>query len=157
MSTLGPVSSYSYSQYCAINYFIRDYYTVISSVSGLPYSNGVYSYFEPTGTGSAAAIMTTKDLGEVLGATSNDYADIAVGTWVPAVPLVYKKEDMDKKETDGESGTASATGTSSATQSESATDAETVENAGVTVPRQGTISILALTLVVLAGMGMLLS
>ncbi|KAJ4110269.1 hypothetical protein NW768_012029 [Fusarium equiseti] len=155
VSTLGPVSSYSYSQQCAVWFNNRDFYTSVSSVSGLSYSHGVWSFLSPTGTEAGTTSMM--DLGEYVGATSNDFADIAVATWVQAVPLIYKKEDMDKKEGGGETGTTSATETASATGTESATDAETVENAASTVPRQSSISILGLTLGVLAGMGIILS
>ncbi|KAH7182300.1 uncharacterized protein B0J16DRAFT_343491 [Fusarium flagelliforme] len=155
VSTLGPVTSYSYSQHCVVWHTNRDYYISVSSVSGLSYSHGVWSYFNPSGI--AAGKTTTMDFGRVLGVTSNDFADIAVATWVQAVPLIYKKSDMDKKEGDGETGTASATETVSATETSSATGTATVENAASTLPRQGSVSTLGLVLGCLAGMGLALS
>lgn len=78
-----------------------------------------------------------------MGATSNDFSDIAVATTMPAVPLVHKKSDMDKKKGDGETEDASTTGEG------------TDESAASTIPRHGIISTLAMILGLLAGMGML--
>ncbi|KAJ4011771.1 hypothetical protein NW752_004172 [Fusarium irregulare] len=155
VSTLGPVSSYSYSQQCAVWFTNRDFYTSVSSVSGLSYSHGVWSYLSPTDT--QEGITSSMDLGEYLGETSNGFADIAVATWVQAVPLIYKKSDMDKKEDGGETETASTTETASATGTESVTDPTTAESAAATVTKQNIVSKLSLVLGVLAGLGILLS
>ncbi|KAF4953811.1 hypothetical protein FSARC_12310 [Fusarium sarcochroum] len=145
ISTLGPVTSNTYSQHCVV-YAPPGGYTTISTVDGLTYSEGVVSCLEPTGT--LAGSTTMVDLGVVVGETGNGFSDIAVATWVPAVPLVYKKSDMVKKEGDSDdSGTRTATATGEGSN----------ENAVPGVPRQGVITVLELTLGVLAGTGMLLS
>ena len=82
-------------------------------------------------------------MGEWVGATSNDFNDIAVATSMPAVPLVHKMSDKDKKKEDGETEDASTTGEG------------TDESAASTIPRHDVITTLGMTLGVLAGLGML--
>ncbi|KAL6918641.1 hypothetical protein FSST1_010136 [Fusarium sambucinum] len=138
LSTLGPVSSYTYSEFCQL-YGRGGELTVISSLDGLTYSNGVLSRLEPTRTYEVTT--TTLDLGVLEGETENGFSDIAIASFVPGIPLVYKKSDMDKKR-DSESGTTTATGGSD-------------ESVAATVPRQSLISVLGLALGFLAGSGIL--
>ncbi|CAJ0544213.1 Ff.00g035040.m01.CDS01 [Fusarium sp. VM40] len=145
MSTLGPVASYTYSKHCSM-YGHGDKLTIISSVEGLTYSEGVISRLEPT---RALAYTTTMvDLEEVVGEAENGFGDLMVATWVPVVPLVYKQSDMEKKEEDSdESGTRTATATGEGGN----------ENAASSPPRQGLVSTLGLMLGVLVCTGMLCS
>lgn len=145
MSTLGPVASYTYSEHCSI-YGHGDELTIISSVEGLTYSEGVISRLEPTR--AMAYTMTMVDLEEVVGETENGFSDLMVATWVPVVPLVYKQSDMEKKEEDSdESGTGTVTATGESSN----------ENAASTPPRQGLVSVFGLMLGVLVCTGMLWS
>lgn len=123
-----------------------DKLTIISSVEGLTYSEGVISRLEPT---RALAYTTTMvDLEEVVGEAENGFGDLMVATWVPVVPLVYKQSDMEKKEEDSdESGTRTATATGEGGN----------ENAASSPPRQGLVSTLGLMLGVLVCTGMLCS
>lgn len=98
--------------------------TFISSVDGLTYQDGVVSLIEPTEPLEGTTV--TVGLGEAVGETGNDFSDIAVATWVPVVPLVYKKSDMD--EAKGESD-ESGSGTGTATAEGGG------ENAASTIPR----------------------
>ncbi|KAF5235277.1 hypothetical protein FAUST_7171 [Fusarium austroamericanum] len=139
LSKLGPVSSYTYSEHCMV-YGRGGEITVISSVDGLAYSDGVLSRMEPTRVSDYR--LTTLNLGVVVGETRNGFSDIALATWVPAIPLVYKKSDMAKaKGENGESG--SGTGTATAEGGG--------ENAASTIPRQGLVVVLGLLLGILAG------
>ncbi|CAG1969209.1 unnamed protein product [Fusarium graminearum] len=139
VSILGPVTSYTYSEYCMIKGG-RAKLTFISSVDGLTYQDGVVSLMEPTEPLEGTTV--TVGLGEAVGETGNDFSDIAVATWVPVVPLVYKKSDMD--EAKGESD-ESGSGTGIATAEGGG------ENAASTIPRQGLVVVLGLLSGILAG------
>ncbi|PTD01192.1 hypothetical protein HYE67_000100 [Fusarium culmorum] len=145
LSTLGPVSSYTYSEHCMV-YGRGGEITVISSVNGLAYSDGVLSRMEPTRASDYT--LTTVNLGAVVGETGNGFSDIALATWVPAIPLVYKKLDIAKaKGESDESG--SGTGT--------ATDDGGGDNAASTIQRQGSIVVLGLLSEILVGTSILFS
>ncbi|KAG8670818.1 hypothetical protein FPOAC2_04121 [Fusarium poae] len=141
-SLLGPVSSYTYSEICQ-RYGRGGQLTIISSVDGLTYTDGVLSLIEPT---RAYEVTSTAmlDLGELQQETGNGFSDIAIASWTPAIPLVYKKSDMDKGDSDdSETGSTAVTGEGSG------------ESAASTVQRQSFISVLGLALGILAGGGML--
>ncbi|KAG8353900.1 hypothetical protein FVEN_g8248 [Fusarium venenatum] len=138
VSTLGPVSSYTYSEYCQVYGNGGGRLTIISSVDGLTNTEGVFSIMKPTQTWEATSTFTG-DLEELQEKTGYGFSDIAVASWIPAIPLVYKKSDMDKKgdSDDSENGTATATGGSD-------------ESAASTIPGQSAISVIGLALGLLA-------
>ena len=141
VSTLGPVSSYTYSEFCQVYGNGGRQLTIISTVDGVTNTEGVLSIMEPTRTWKATSTSMI-DVEELQLETGTGVNDIVIASWVPAVPLVYKKSDMDKKK-DGDDSETSETSTG--------------ESGASTVPRQGVFSVLGLALGLLASTGVLFS
>ncbi|RGP68726.1 hypothetical protein FSPOR_5197 [Fusarium sporotrichioides] len=133
VSTLGPVTSYTYSEYCILQGRSGGELTFISSVDGLTYPDGVASRMKPTETPIYSTIMV--DLEEAVGGNEN-LSDIAVATWAPEIVLIYQESDMVKGEGDSDGDGRD-------------------ENAASTITGQGLISVLRLRLGLLAGTGMI--
>ncbi|KAF4450043.1 hypothetical protein F53441_6748 [Fusarium austroafricanum] len=140
LSTLGPRSSYSYSSMCltAGNASI----TEVTSLDGTSLTRPLLS-FDPIGP------ATSTYLQERLLTRTGYSTDLVVGTWVPAVPLVHKKSDLDKTDDDDKDDGDD--------DSDDKDNETTDENSAYTAtPRPGVVSMLGLTLGILLGMGTLL-
>jgi hypothetical protein len=81
--------------------------------------------------------------------TQSDYSrDFVVATWVPAVPLIHQQSDLDEAEDDDDDENDGG---------DDGDGEDTDGNAASTkTPGNGVVSVLGLTLGILAGMGMLL-
>ncbi|KAJ3549512.1 hypothetical protein NM208_g480 [Fusarium decemcellulare] len=136
VSSLGPLSSYTYSQLCFIT-TAPDDYTVVSTVAGSPVTEGVISRLS-----RATATETNY---EDLNMTEPRMSGLAVATYVPGVHLVYKQSDVEdakKNSTDDDEKDSDGQGEDNA--------------ASMPSSRQGVVSVLAVTIGLLAGAGMIL-
>ncbi|KAF4471994.1 hypothetical protein FALBO_1099 [Fusarium albosuccineum] len=104
-SSIGPFESYSYSRRC-IQYYPKSAVKYVTDVEGTYMSKAIVSIASVTETFTAE----TETLTDFVEPT--ELADWAVVKWLPAIPLVYKEDDVaDAKEDgeeDGEGNAASA-------------------------------------------------
>ena len=146
---IAPLESYSASpEYC---YLIPEYdgdQIRVTSVEGITKTVPLVSFLPVSDlTGSTRTSVGTIEASWV--------PELAYGTFVPAVTLIYKEEDVEAKGDDGD-GETTATDDSTATGETSA--AETTasgESAATGIQRSGVVSLFGVTLGLLAGAGML--
>ena len=146
---IAPLESYSASpEYC---YLIPEYdgdQIRVTSVEGITKTVPLVSFLPVSDlTGSTRTSVGTIEASWV--------PELAYGTFVPAVTLIYKEEDVEAKGDDGD-GETTATDDSTATGETSA--AETTasgESAAAGIQRGGVVSLFGVTLGLLAGAGML--
>ncbi|KAF5675529.1 hypothetical protein FHETE_2526 [Fusarium heterosporum] len=137
VSTLGPRSSFTYSEMCLTYAPIE--ITQIATLDGTTLTQDLISIV--SGSGTAETFLTDAYL------TGSAMSDIVVATYMPAVPLVYKQSDLEgdeKNETTGRKDDGSG---------ESEKDDE---NAASTTTKNGGLSVLGLSLSMLVGAGMLM-
>jgi hypothetical protein len=136
MSTLGPIESYNYSSMC---------FTIGNDIVPITTWDGTTL----TGDQLVSLASGTEDLvttlDDVLLTATDVQGYLAVATYVPAVPLVYKKSDLEKDDDDKDS------------DDDDGNDDSGDENAASAVTsRQGVMSVLGISLGLLAGAGMIL-
>ncbi|GKU07999.1 unnamed protein product [Fusarium langsethiae] len=142
VSTLGPTESYTYSEMCLT--YNENRLVPISTWDGTTLGDNELISFA-SGT---AEPRTSLDNRFLTATAAQEYW--AIATYVPAVPLVYTESDKenavednnddDNDDKDDEGGN---------------NDADDDNAASVTTPRQGFVSVLGITLGLLAGAGML--
>ncbi|KAJ3536194.1 hypothetical protein NM208_g6825 [Fusarium decemcellulare] len=98
---MGPFESYSYSRRC-IQYYPKSAVKYVTDVEGTYVSDRIVSIASVTGTFTAE----TETLTDFVEPT--ELADWAVVKWLPAIPLVYKEDDVSDAKEDGEGNAASA-------------------------------------------------
>ncbi|CAG7560678.1 unnamed protein product [Fusarium equiseti] len=134
ISTLGPTQSYTYSEMCLV--FSSDRLVPISTFDGTTLGeNQLYSLASATDeprTTLDDIFLTPTEVAEYWG----------IGTYVPAIPLIYKEEDV-----------KNATETETA-DDEGEDDPVVIDNSAPS--RGGVVSVLGVTLGLLAGVGLMM-
>jgi hypothetical protein len=134
ISTLGPTQSYTYSEMCLV--FSSDRLVPISTFDGTTLGeNQLYSLASATDeprTTLDDIFLTPTEVAEYWG----------IGTYVPAIPLIHKEEDVKN---------ATETGTD---DEEGDNDPVEIDNGASS--RGGVVSVLGITLGLLAGVGLMM-
>jgi hypothetical protein len=140
ISTLGPTESYTYSEMCLT--YKGDELVPIRTWEGTTLEENQLISFA---SGTAGPSTSLDDL-FLTGTAAQGYW--AIATYVPAVPLVYKESDKENAEDDNDDDDKD--------DEDGNKDADDDNAASVMTPRQGFVSVLGITLGLLAGAGMLL-
>ncbi|KAM0340134.1 hypothetical protein ACHAPU_010626 [Fusarium lateritium] len=140
VSTLGPRSSFTYSEMCLTNAPID--LTQIATLDGTTLTQDLISIV--SGSGTVETFLTDAYL------TGSAMSDIVVATYVPAVPLIYKQSDLEKDEKNEKNDT---NGEKDDGSGESEKDGE---NSASPLSGNGGLGVLGLSLSMLAGAGMLM-
>nr|CEG05254.1 unnamed protein product [Fusarium clavum] len=148
-SLVGPVTSYPGSpEVCFLRSGYHGDQTVLAISVGPTKTVGLISNVPKT----SGTVTTTTDIRTLHGDETFLYS---YGSFVPAVTLIYKEEDIEGKGGDGETTTVSDETTAAETTSAETTAAG--ESAASGIQRNGIISLFGVTLGILACAGMLIS
>ncbi|XEU99834.1 hypothetical protein FSHL1_005121 [Fusarium sambucinum] len=143
ISTLGPIESYTYSKMCIT---IGNDFVPIKTWDGTTLTDhelvSMASGTEEPWTTLDDRLLTVTEVKEHL----------AIATYVPAVPLVYKKSDLEKEDDDNDSNDDDDD--EDGNNDDDGNDDDNAASAATSL--QGAVSALAMTLGLLAGAGMLL-
>ncbi|KAM0385527.1 hypothetical protein ACHAPY_000063 [Fusarium culmorum] len=140
VSTIGPTESYTYSEMCLT--FNRDKMLPVSTWDGTTLTDNRLASF----ASATDEPMTTLDDLFLTGTAVDGY--LAIATYVPAVQLVYKESDKEDSKDEDKEGDDK--------DEEDDNDSGDGNSASATTPRSGVVSVLGITLGLLAGAGMLL-
>ncbi|KAF5250919.1 hypothetical protein FANTH_3973 [Fusarium anthophilum] len=140
-STVGPMSEFKYSSMCLSPAPVE--IITVTSVDGASLTQPLISFdvlSTPASTYEDDSLVTH----------SRYSTELVVATWVPAVPLVHRQSDLDEAEDEDEDDDDN--------EDENEGDGEGSDGntASTKTPGNEVVSVLGLTLGILAGMGMLL-
>ncbi|KAF5571391.1 hypothetical protein FPHYL_508 [Fusarium phyllophilum] len=137
-STVGPMSEFNYSSMCHSPAPVE--VITVTSVDGASLTKPLISFdvlSTPASTYEDDRLVTH----------SRYSTEFVVATWVPAVPLVHQQSDLDEAEEEEDDDNDNDDGDSEGSDGNAAS---------AKTPGNGVVSVLGLTLGILAGMGMLL-
>lgn len=140
-STVGPMSEFNYSSMCYSPAPVE--VITVTSVDGASLTKPLLSFDV-----QSAPASTHED--DRLITHSRYSSELVVATWVPAVPLVHQQSDLDEAEEDDGDVDENDDGDNGDSEGSDGNAAPTK------TPGNGVVSVLGLTLGILAGMGMLL-
>lgn len=146
-----PLESHTASpEYCYLIPEYRDDQTVITSVEGFTKTVPLISNLPRTSlSGSTRTELYTVE--------ASWAPELAYGTYVPAVTLVYKEEDVEAKSGDSDGETTATDDSTAAGETTAAETTASGESAAAGIQRSGVVSLFGVTLGLLAGAGMLVA
>lgn len=142
-SSIGPLeptnSNDPLPKYCMVYATNGDNQFTVTDLDGVTYTNGVLS-LAPLTTGLSTTTRVVAPWGD------EALEGLAYATWVPAVTLIYKKEDVDgKAEESGKRDDAKGS-----------EDKEDDESVAPSIRRGGVVSVLGVAMGILVGAGMMM-